>query len=476
MGKEVAGPIQKGNRQCSIRCEGRGGKIPNLECIKCRCLVHSECAGIPDLISSSSFICPNCHQLYLERKKAETAGFPMKRVSSPCPRMIPMPPTYPSSSPQNPRILSQSFPRPGTGDKNMMLISLLNERSLPNKIPRYHPRVARLARAPLNILSPPKPFWMIRGPSQRCRSIFQMEKNLCKVPWNGIFGPSTSSPNYQLERGTSTVLSSQSFGQIRPPPPAAPSSHCRFVYRNKSSFGKAPPPPPLRSFATPVKIAPRPNPTVLDYTNPTNCQLILSLLRCPPPSLEPVPGELQASGGGSGASWSSPNLSSSLTSPSIFKVPRGRPPLAVNKSARGRAPNLISSSSSLPELGGTYGGVTITKVSAPPHPPPPQQRDSQSMYNRLQERLQTMMMDQQRLPLPVQTPTTIPSQFGEANNTLENLENEQEEQVDVIRMPRSGITLKIVKKRKMIEDDGNRNASPTLTLPSSPGGHGNPVP
>jgi len=46
-----------GGTLCSILCEGRQGKIPSVQCVKCLCLVHPECVGVPYALCIHDFVC-----------------------------------------------------------------------------------------------------------------------------------------------------------------------------------------------------------------------------------------------------------------------------------------------------------------------------------------------------------------------------------------------------------------------------------
>lgn len=42
---------------CSIRCPDMDGEVPTLQCIRCLCLFHAECLGLPPNLQSDQYIC-----------------------------------------------------------------------------------------------------------------------------------------------------------------------------------------------------------------------------------------------------------------------------------------------------------------------------------------------------------------------------------------------------------------------------------
>lgn len=60
----IQGESRNKTFHCTPLCEAGGGNVPNLQCVKCVCLFHSECCQMPSstvsIISSAvvKFLCP----------------------------------------------------------------------------------------------------------------------------------------------------------------------------------------------------------------------------------------------------------------------------------------------------------------------------------------------------------------------------------------------------------------------------------
>ncbi|CAL8146367.1 unnamed protein product [Orchesella dallaii] len=139
----VIGGKKNESKLCSILCQGRGGRIPTLKCIKCLCLVHAECVGVEfsDLLSYSDFICQNCHTLILLRENAKITLNP--------------PTTPPLAAPTSPPVRRPMGYSPVPKSPS---INRLNEQSKLIK----KPPISKLL--PLKVLPLPKPSWTIGSP------------------------------------------------------------------------------------------------------------------------------------------------------------------------------------------------------------------------------------------------------------------------------------------------------------------------
>ncbi|RXG71128.1 hypothetical protein Avbf_07498 [Armadillidium vulgare] len=86
---KIRGEAKDKTFHCTPACEAGGGNVPNLQCVKCVCLFHSECCQMPpqtvSLIHSAiaRFLCPNCYReesttkTYLEPFKPSIAFEPL---------------------------------------------------------------------------------------------------------------------------------------------------------------------------------------------------------------------------------------------------------------------------------------------------------------------------------------------------------------------------------------------------------------
>lgn len=50
-------PKQLSLEPCTVRCPGMSGVIPQLQCIRCLCLFHHECLGLPPNLMFNKYLC-----------------------------------------------------------------------------------------------------------------------------------------------------------------------------------------------------------------------------------------------------------------------------------------------------------------------------------------------------------------------------------------------------------------------------------